>query len=65
MNNDNTRKRRRTFTPEELGLERIVVDGKRYIDVTPLWIDSKKSQEVQKIIEMKQANGRIQGKEKK
>ena len=36
------------FTPEQLGLERIVVNGKRYIDVTPLWIDSKKSVEVYK-----------------
>ena len=48
MNNE--KKRRRRFTPEELGLERITVNGKRYIDVTPLWIDSKKSQEVWKII---------------
>ena len=29
------------FTPEELGLERIVINGHRYIDVTPLWIDPK------------------------
>lgn len=47
---NNGKSRRTKFTPEELGLERITVNGKRYIDVTPLWIDSKKSQEVWKII---------------
>lgn len=50
MNNENRKKRRVTFTPEELGLERLTINGKKYIDVTPLWIDSKKSQ---KIIEQK------------
>lgn len=38
------------FTPEELGLERIVVGGRTYIDVTPLWIDSDESQRIQNII---------------
>ncbi len=38
------------FTPEELGLERLVVHGRRYIDVTPLWIDSQKSREIQAFI---------------
>lgn len=32
-----------TYTPEELGLERIIVNGKRYIDVTPFWLDSTQS----------------------
>ncbi len=53
MGNEIRKRRKVTFTPEELGLERITVNGKRYIDVTPLWIDSKKSQEVQKIIQEK------------
>lgn len=53
MGNEIRKRRKVTFTPEELGLERITVNGKRYIDVTPLWIDSKKSQEVQKKIEEK------------
>lgn len=38
------------FTPEELGLEKITVGGHRYIDVTPFWIDSKKSREIQSIL---------------
>lgn len=38
------------FTPEELGLERLVVHRRRYIDVTPLWIDSQKSREIQAFI---------------
>lgn len=38
------------FTPEELGLERLVLHGRRYIDVTPLWIDSQKSREIQAFI---------------
>lgn len=45
-----------SFTPEELGLERVRINGKSYIDVTPLWIDSKKSIEIQKIIEQKRSN---------
>ena len=53
MGNEIRKRRKVTFTPEELGLEWITVNGKRYIDVTPLWIDSKKSQEVQKKIEEK------------
>lgn len=53
MKSEKRNKRRVTFTPEELGLERITINGKRYIDVTPLWIDCKQAQEIQKIIEMK------------
>lgn len=49
--NNGKNKRRTTFTPEELGLEKITVNGKRYLDVTPLWIDSKTSQKIWKIIE--------------
>lgn len=35
-----------TYTPEELGLERLVVNGKRYIDVTPFWLDCRQSREI-------------------
>lgn len=38
------------FTPEELGLERIVAGGRIYIDVTPLWIDSDESRRIQNIL---------------
>lgn len=38
------------FTPEELGLERLVIHGRHYIDVTPLWIDSPKSRDIQALI---------------
>lgn len=48
MNKENNQIYR--FTPEELGLERIVIGGRRYIDVTPLWIDSKKSREIQSML---------------
>ncbi len=32
------------YTPEELGIKRVVINGKRYLDVTPFWLDSKQSQ---------------------
>lgn len=54
-----------SFTPEELGLERLVIDGHRYIDVTPLWIDSKKSREVYAIIEAKMAASNPENVERK
>lgn len=38
------------YSPEELGLERITVNGHTYLDVTPFWIDSKQSQRIQQII---------------
>ena len=49
--NQNNKNNIRTFTPEELGLKRITVDGRTYLDVTPFWIDSKESQRIQKYIE--------------
>lgn len=39
------------FSPEEIGLERLIIDGHCYIDVTPLYLDSKKSLEVYERIE--------------
>lgn len=47
---DKGKERNYSFTPEELGLERLVIDGQHYIDVTPLWIDSGKAREIQKLI---------------
>ncbi|MCM1158339.1 MAG: hypothetical protein NC300_05790 [Bacteroidales bacterium] len=39
------------YTPEELGLERLTIEGHSYIDMTPFWLDSRKSDEVRKRIE--------------
>lgn len=50
MDKEDNKKKTRRFTPEELGLKRIVANGRKYIDVTPLWIDSKESQKIQNII---------------
>ncbi len=44
-----------SFTPEELGLERLKIHGRYYIDVTPLWIDSQKSREIQAVIKEREA----------
>lgn len=41
----------KTFTPEELGLKRVVAEGRSYIDITPFWIDSKESIRIHNMIE--------------
>lgn len=52
MTEESEKKRRiikvgkQSYTPEELGLEYIMVNGRRYLDVTPLWIDSNRAQEI-------------------
>ncbi len=40
----------KSYSPEELGLKRIVADGHVYLDVTPFWIDSRQAQHVKEII---------------
>lgn len=40
----------KSYSPEELGLKRIVADGHVYLDVTPFWIDSKQSQHIKEIV---------------
>lgn len=40
----------KSYSPEELGLERIVVDGHIYVDVTPFWIDSGQAQHIKELI---------------
>lgn len=37
------------FTPDELGLETVTYDGKKYIDVTPFWIDCGQTQRIHEI----------------
>lgn len=49
MDKENVEKNR--FTPEELGLKKVVVEGHRYIDVTPFWIDSRESRRIQNMLE--------------
>lgn len=51
MNKEDNRNTTYSYTPEELGLKKIIADGHRYIDVTPLWIDSKESRRIQDIIQ--------------
>ncbi len=39
-----------TYTPEELGLERLTINGKKYLDVTPFWLDCEKARCIERQI---------------
>lgn len=41
----------RAFTPEELGLKRITAEGRKYIDITPFWIDSTESRRIHEMLQ--------------
>lgn len=50
MSDKNIRIEGELYSPEELGLERIVADGHTYLDVTPFWIDSGQAQHIRQIV---------------
>ncbi|MGN0494958.1 MAG: hypothetical protein ACI4GW_01900 [Lachnospiraceae bacterium] len=39
------------FSHQELGLKEYMYQGKKYIDVTPFWIDSKETQRIKKHVD--------------
>ncbi|MGN0438060.1 MAG: hypothetical protein ACI4F4_06000 [Lachnospiraceae bacterium] len=46
------------FTHQELGLQEYMYRGKKYIDVTPFWIDSKETKLIQNYMQNIVNNGR-------
>lgn len=51
--NMNIKKQGCTFNHQELGLKEVIYHGKRYIDVTPFWIDSKERTRIENYMEDK------------
>lgn len=47
-----------TCTHQELGLQEYIYGGKKYIDVTPFWIDSGETKRIKKYMESLGNNGR-------
>mgnify|MGYP004502007649 CR=1 FL=1 len=47
------------FTHQELGLKEVFYKGKKYVDITPFYIDSKESVRIKKYMDEQSYGGRM------